>query len=290
MAIGLPPAHGPTMTSVRPGASEGAHAAKLNTVLYHFYAKTVAVACESRAPTAPSAARANKWVRGCTAHAVLAEPRRDRSDARSPAAVARAEQWQCAASVCRCTCAHLAPTCRPGAGRLRTARQRHACGGAGRCGAHECAARALDGRLGVRAHADTVPPRTISACLLCTSVRLCISARCMRWRGRCLPRPCAVVLPRGVMRRRSMSRSRCMAVRMPARTTSVPTPRRGRCRAFKHRSVPWHAASPIARALSCALSSVGMRCRARMRPCRRRRRRASAMSLRRLRAASARAP
>ncbi|KAI3628707.1 hypothetical protein CBS14141_000410 [Malassezia furfur] len=49
------------MTSVRPGASEGAHAAKLNTVLYHFYAKTVAVACESRAPTAPSAARANKW-------------------------------------------------------------------------------------------------------------------------------------------------------------------------------------------------------------------------------------
>ncbi|KAI3620527.1 hypothetical protein CBS9595_002494 [Malassezia furfur] len=49
------------MTSVRPGASEGAHAAKLNTVLYHFYAKTVAVACESRAPSAPSAARANKW-------------------------------------------------------------------------------------------------------------------------------------------------------------------------------------------------------------------------------------
>lgn len=64
------------MTTLRPGASEGAHASKLNTVLYHFYAKTVAVASESRTGTGPSAAKANKWV-GAMPDAVFAQPRRN---------------------------------------------------------------------------------------------------------------------------------------------------------------------------------------------------------------------
>ena len=288
MAIGLHPAHGPTMTSVRPGASEGAHAAKLNTVLYHFYAKTVAVACESRAPSAPSAARANKWVRchPLTQFSLsLGEIDRMRD---------RLRPWRAPSdgSVPR-LCVDV---------RVRTSRLRADQVLVG-CAPHGSGTRVVE--LGDAARTsvllerwtvdlecvsetDTDPLRTISACPLYTSARSCTFVRCMRWRGRCLPRPCAVVSLRGATHRHSMSRSRCTPVRTLAPTISAPIPRHGRCKVSTRRSAPWRAASPIAHARSCVSSSVGTRCRAQTR--RYRCRPASATSSHRPRAARARAP
>ncbi|WFC99018.1 autophagy protein 13 [Malassezia yamatoensis] len=49
------------MTLVRPEASDAAHTIKLNTVLYHFYAKTAAIARESRTIANVGPVKHDKW-------------------------------------------------------------------------------------------------------------------------------------------------------------------------------------------------------------------------------------
>ncbi|WFD43106.1 autophagy protein 13 [Malassezia psittaci] len=49
------------MTLVRPEASDAAHTIKLNTVLYHFYAKTAAIARESRTIANTGPVKHDKW-------------------------------------------------------------------------------------------------------------------------------------------------------------------------------------------------------------------------------------